>query len=779
MTETNSATFDDAGRTATRTINGDSQSFVYDGEGLLTSVSGFGAGKGAVTGPGGLCLDDAGAGTADGTVIQIYTCNGSPAQKFSANGGKLTVLGKCVTAAGTASGSAITLKTCVPDATTQSFALRSDGTFYNATSKLCLNAPATTAGTDLTLAACTASASTQKFALAATTSYLYDADGNRIAKTTGGWTTLYLGETEVWGSQTNTSTRAVRTYAQAGAPTVVRYTSSATSAQTLAAQISNTQGTGTVQIKLASGMAVATRSYDAWGNLRGDQAAPATWAGSSTYIGGADESSTGLIHLGARDYDPVTGRFTTIDPVMDLSDLLQLGGYAYADNSPVTKEDPNGQFWGWSQIRHKAWQATKAIPHALYEYSGAADAVSCATHPTLGPCLMTSVTVAILLVTRGQGEPVLIATRAELALGKGLLFKGTEQAAVKAAEETTAKATTKVVEKKVVKTAEEKAAKAVEKKTAAKATERSAAKTAEKDAGRASDAGEDAVEAGGKCNSFTPNTRVLLANGKSKAIKDLRPGDKVKSTDPVLGGIATQTVTATIQGHGTKHLVRLTLSNGKSITATDGHPIWLPKEHRWAKASELRSGDWLQTSAGTYVQVTAVKAWTQTATVNNLTVSSTHTYYVLAGGVPILVHNSNGPDSCPVLGAARAAADTASTITPGKARPAVAEALQLPGGQIYSSPSIRGVAPKLHPDVQAILDDIPEGERGVGHGRCGLAVCVSDALSDGFNPTGSRAAAIIVRSSNDNPMHGMPVGPCDSCVALEDAFDVTFEGIGW
>jgi hypothetical protein len=252
---------------------------------------------------------------------------------------------------------------------------------------------------------------------------------------------------------------------------------------------------------------------------------------------------------------------------------------------------------------------------------------------------MTSATVAMLVVTRGQGEPYLIATRAELALGSRLFLQGTERAAVKSAEETTVKATTKVAEKKVVKTADEKAAKAVEQKTAVKASEKSAAKTAEKDAARASDAGEDAVEAGGKCNSFTPNTRVLLANGKSKAIKDLRPGDKVKSTDPVLGALTTQTVTATIKGHGTKHLVRLTLSNGKSITATAGHPIWLPKEHRWAKASELRSGDWLQTSAGTYVQVAAVKAWTQTATVNNLTVSSTHTYYVLAGAAAVLVHN--------------------------------------------------------------------------------------------------------------------------------------------
>ncbi|MER6629311.1 ricin-type beta-trefoil lectin domain protein [Streptomyces sp. NPDC000987] len=459
VTEVNSATYDDAGRTDTRTINGDTQSFVYDGEGLLTSVSGFGAGKGAITGPGGLCLDDSSALTADGTAIQIYTCNGTTAQKFSANGGKLTVLGKCATAAGTASGSAITLQTCVPDATTQSFVLRADGTFYNAASKLCLSAPATTAGTDLTPAACTASASTQKFTIAATTSYLYDADGNRIAKTTGGWTTLYLGETEVMGSQTTTATKAMRSYAQAGAPTVVRYTSSATSAHTLAAQITNTQGTGTVQIKPASGMAVSSRSYDAWGNLRGDLAGAAAWAGSRTYIGGDDESSTGLIHLGARDYDPVTGRFTTLDPVMDFSDLLQLGGYAYAHNSPVTKEDPNGQFWSWSQIKHAAWSSTKTVAHVAYEYSGLADIVNCATNPSLGSCLMATATIVITVATFGEGGLALAAARGGMRFGGGVLARGAEQAAEKTAAKTAATA----VEKKVVKTAEEKAAKAVEK----------------------------------------------------------------------------------------------------------------------------------------------------------------------------------------------------------------------------------------------------------------------------------------------------------------------------
>ncbi|MFJ9006256.1 polymorphic toxin-type HINT domain-containing protein [Streptomyces canus] len=523
----------------------------------------------------------------------------------------------------------------------------------------------------------------------------------------------------------------MRTYAQAGAPTVVRYTSSATSAQTLAAQISNTQGTGTVQIKLASGMAVVSRSYDAWGNLRGDQAGPAAWAGSRTYIGGADESSTGLIHLGARDYDPVTGRFTTIDPVMDLSDLLQLGGYAYADNSPVTKEDPNGQFWTWSQIRHKAWQGTKAVAHATYEYSGAADFVNCYTNPTLRACLMASATVGVLVVTRGTGEVPLMTVRVELGLSSSLLIRGAEEAAVKTASKESVAPVAKAVEKKVVKSAEEKAAKAVEQKTAAKASEKSAAKTAEKDAGRASDAGEDAVESGGKCNSFTPNTRVLLANGTSKAIKDLRPGDKVKSTDPVLGALTTQTVTATIKGHGTKHLVRLTLSNGKSITATDGHPIWLPKEHRWAKASELRPGDWLQTSAGTYVQVTAVKAWTQTATVNNLTVSSTHTYFVLAGAISVLVHNCDDAvkDELTQLGRAR--------IEEVKAN--LSEDEVLPGafsvgrdritGKVYYGES--GPATGHHPDVTSRLPAESHLPNGRPPGVCAEARMCTNALNDG------------------------------------------------
>jgi hypothetical protein len=50
---------------------------------------------------------------------------------------------------------------------------------------------------------------------------------------------------------------------------------------------------------------------------------------------------------------------------------------------------------------------------------------------------------------------------------------------------------------------------------------------------------------------------------------------------------------------------------------------------------------WLRTSAGTYVQVGAIKQRTAVQRVHNLAVGDLHTYYVLAGSTWVLVHNSN------------------------------------------------------------------------------------------------------------------------------------------
>ncbi|WP_282698406.1 polymorphic toxin-type HINT domain-containing protein, partial [Streptomyces sp. CC208A] len=114
----------------------------------------------------------------------------------------------------------------------------------------------------------------------------------------------------------------------------------------------------------------------------------------------------------------------------------------------------------------------------------------------------------------------------------------------------------------------------------------------------------------------------------------VRTGDKVVATDPESGETRIETVTAEIKGQGLKHLVKVTIdTDGTSgaktaqVTATDGHPFWVPELGEWIDATDLAAGQWLQTGTGTFVQITSVERRTsQNATVHNLTVSNLHTY---------------------------------------------------------------------------------------------------------------------------------------------------------
>ncbi|MFB9469612.1 polymorphic toxin-type HINT domain-containing protein [Nonomuraea salmonea] len=150
-------------------------------------------------------------------------------------------------------------------------------------------------------------------------------------------------------------------------------------------------------------------------------------------------------------------------------------------------------------------------------------------------------------------------------------------------------------------------------------------------------------------NSFVTGTRVLLADGSSKAIEDIKVGDRVLATDAATGETEAESVTALITGNGTKHLITITVNVGgtgdvttDTIIATDHHPFWVPDLHAWIDAGDLQPGMWLRTSAGAYVLVSAVERWTAVRQVHNLTVDDLHTYYVLAGTTPVLVHNDCG-----------------------------------------------------------------------------------------------------------------------------------------
>jgi hypothetical protein len=116
---------------------------------------------GPITGLAGKCVDVASANSANGTAIQLWTCNGTSAQSWTVGtDGTLRALGKCmdVTAAGTANGTLVQLYDCNGTGA-QTWQAQSNGTIRNPSSGRCLDATGTSSadGTRLQIWDCAAS----------------------------------------------------------------------------------------------------------------------------------------------------------------------------------------------------------------------------------------------------------------------------------------------------------------------------------------------------------------------------------------------------------------------------------------------------------------------------------------------------------------------------------------------------------------------------------------------------------------------------------------------
>lgn len=100
-----------------------------------------------------------------------------------------------------------------------------------------------------------------------------------------------------------------------------------------------TDGMGSVRVVVnaASGAIAQRIEYDAFGNVTGDTNPGFQPFG---FAGGLYDRDTGLVRMGVRDYDPVTGRFTTRDPIGFAGGSTNL--YAYAGGDPVNASDPTG-----------------------------------------------------------------------------------------------------------------------------------------------------------------------------------------------------------------------------------------------------------------------------------------------------------------------------------------------------------------------------------------------------------------------------------------------------
>jgi RHS repeat-associated protein len=171
-----------------------------------------------------------------------------------------------------------------------------------------------------------------------TSTYTYDASGALLLQNdpAANQTILYL----PWGEQLTLNTgngqvSGQRYYTESPDGLVVVRSANGT----INYEGDTPQGTATLDVNAAT-LAYTFRYYDPYGNQRGTP--PSSWPDQHSYLGQPQDPTTSLDLLGARQYDPATGRFLSVDPILETGDQRQMNGYSYAADNPVNGSDPNG-----------------------------------------------------------------------------------------------------------------------------------------------------------------------------------------------------------------------------------------------------------------------------------------------------------------------------------------------------------------------------------------------------------------------------------------------------
>ncbi|MEU1510027.1 ricin-type beta-trefoil lectin domain protein [Kitasatospora sp. NPDC005748] len=628
-----------------------------------------------------LCLDATGATNTNGTPVETWTCHEGGAQQWTLDtDGTLRVLGACARPVdGKATeGAQLELWAC-DGSDSQRWHTAADGSLVHE-SGMCVDIPwsSTTPGARVTLWTCNQAAANQKWGdhsskptngagqaftydlegrtktvttadgtRTKTSSYLYDASGTLLVQRGAEGTILYLfgGAEQIILSADGTTVSGNRYYPQPDGTTAVR-----SSAGALTYQFHNPQNTSSLQVDAAT-RAITRRSFDPYGAPRGPL--PATWSDNRGYLGQPLDGATGLNLLGARNYDATLGRFLTADPVLMAGDANQMGGYTYASNNPVNLTDADGLWpkWVTSAVKSVGKTAAGFVDQAVGYItvnsfyaagnnilSGVNEAVGQQTgvpvFPGITPMQTTEHPIADL-VGIPHDDPYYVAgevieTVVELGADGVGLIKG-------------AKAATQAIKNaggiRKALTSLFKGAPKVE------PTRPTAPKTAPSDpkppATPKAEPTPPEEPLGTPC-SFTPDTPVLMADGSTKPIAAVTPGDRVEAADQWTGKDQDgRTVTAK-WSHEDDDLVDVTVKASgvtTTIKTTSNHPFWDDTTHDWVMAGDLTVGHALTTPDGQPVTITAVHALHGQARMYSLTVTELHTYYVLAGTTPVLVHN--------------------------------------------------------------------------------------------------------------------------------------------
>jgi RHS repeat-associated protein len=541
---------------------------------------------------------------------------------------------------------------------------------------------------------------------------VYDADGNRLVRDDGQTVTAYLPQTELTLDKTTGTIDGTRYFSHAGQVVAVCTGRDVADWTWMGVDQHGTTASHAINAFTA---VEQVRRTDPYGSARGQ--APQAWPGQQGFAGGVQDP-TGLVHIGARSYDPLIGRFISVDPLLALGDTQQINGYAYAYNNPVTFTDPTGLSAtnctpdGYSLCPDQP--ASQQPTYDLPSNRGGSTAPRCnnpvqcdawAPNPSYPQVVQAGSvgdtdwkvyddgTVVVNGVPLPPGAPTDPATLAakineQMSGWDDVLLTDDPAARLLALQLATVEAVGNLC---AVLTGEYgcdadfhegiiRLHGDLNKDGYAMAWEWSAGAWTPL-RGLGSLRGSGGLRGQPCPSSFTAGTLVLMADGTAKPIEEVEVGDLVLATDPETGNTQPGAVVDTITSSGDKVLVEVSIATQGSppvsvrlnwldrvvqslvatVTATENHLVWDTAEVRWVRAGDLQRGDQLLTADGERARITASHAHTDTRSVYNLAIAGIHTYYVLAGEIPVLVHNAP-PSGCRITSGVGSPRITSQTV---------------------------------------------------------------------------------------------------------------------
>jgi RHS repeat-associated protein len=417
-----------------------------------------------------------------------------------------------------------------------------------------------------------------------TESYIYDADGERVAKTVSGVTTVYfLG---LWEQTVGGASKLYYTFN--GQVVAMRDTSTNT--------VTYLHGDHLGSVSLAtnsSGQVVSRQDFDPWGKARG----ASTIAQTSLNYTGQRLDGTGLLYFHARYYDPVLARFVSADTIVPGQDSKtgtanpqNLNHYSYVGNNPLTRTDPSGH--DWDHLAQFAIGVAEGVGHvAVSTVQAAADSI----------LPITAVKQTVEFVSDPSGY---VSSRVQAVADTAT----TAWAGAQSAYNDPSGAVATLYD-----------------------NSRAVGQVMGEALGTAALA--KAIPEVGAC-SFSANTLVATDHG-AQPIGLLRVGEYVYAYDQSLNITGRYQIQAVLV-HTDPVIEELTI-DGETVTTTPNHPFYTI-ERGWIHAGDLHIGDHIRKEDGHSGKVLGFTLAQRPQVMYNLTVAQAHTFFV--GTKHWLVHNA-------------------------------------------------------------------------------------------------------------------------------------------